>query len=324
MRQRSLVGVGAAVVAVIAFTVLGAAAVTGEAATTQQVTVSITCQPATAQPGRTVGCTVTVTNLGGNNVTRVVVKDDAPGGTFKSTDEPSVCTGLETSTLTCSISKLTAVGTPGSTFTETHELQTASSPGTFRQTISGQYSSPTGNNRGSVAIGPVTKDTTLDPSADYDGRFANDDGDNVQTAGELSGTNPYVTSATVNGLPFEVGLEVREHTPGSGDLINCSPPAQGGCLGNQVLEFSITELVDDLPDTYTLKVQVAGEFVLNTKVEDLIVRHDGVPVPYDPAGDPTTEVFIFSRTKDPSTKDVTFIIKGPGTGNGGWGVGRPG
>jgi uncharacterized repeat protein (TIGR01451 family) len=313
MRLGSLLVAGLGVVAVIALTVLGGA-VTSQAATTQQVKSSINCEPATVKPGRTVGCTLTVTNEGGNNVTKVVVTDQAPGGTFLSTDD-SRCTGLNTATLTCNIAKLAS----GEQFIETHELQVPSSGTSIVQTVTGRYS-PNPNGRGSDTIPEITKTTTLDPSADYDGTFANSNGDSVGTGTAISGSNPYTTSATVNGTTFEVGLTVREHTPGPDDAQNCPP---SGCLGNQVIEFSITELVDELPDTYTLIIRIAGEVVGNTKIEDLVVRHDGNVVPFDPTGTLTDPAgaFIFDRSKANSTKIATFIIKGPGDGNGGWGVG---
>jgi uncharacterized repeat protein (TIGR01451 family) len=312
MRLGSLLVAGLGVVAVIALTVLGGA-VTGQAATTQQVKAGIVCEPAEVAPSRTVGCTLTVTNEGGNNVTKVVVTDQAPGGTFLSTDD-SGCTGLNTATLTCNIAKLAS----GEQFIETHELQVPSSGTSIVQTVTGRYS-PNPNGRGSDTIPEITKTTTLDPSADYDGTFANSNGDSVGTEAGHSLDNPYVTSATVNGTTFEVGLTVREQGAGPGNE-NC--PATG-CLGDQVIEFNITPLVDDIPDTYTLVITIAGEVVGNAKIEDLVVRHDGNVVPFDPTGTLTDPAgaFIFDRSKANSTKIATFIIKGPGDGNGGWGVG---
>ena len=126
---------------------------------------------------------------------------------------------------------------------------------------------------------------------------------------------PYTTSATVNGTTFEVGLSVEEKPAADGD-VNCP----SGCLGDQVVEFNITELVDELPDTYTLIITIAGEVVGNTKIEDLVVRHDGDVVPLCPDKDPAGAC-ISDRFKVPSTKIATFEITGPGDGNGSWGVG---
>ena len=63
---------------------------TGQAAVTQQVSAALTCQPETVKPGNTVGCELTVSNTGGNNVNQVVVTDEAPGGTFLSSSS-SLC-----------------------------------------------------------------------------------------------------------------------------------------------------------------------------------------------------------------------------------------
>jgi Domain of unknown function DUF11 len=292
-------------------------AVTGHAAAPQQVTASLKCEPGTVKPeqGQTVGCTLTVENIGGNNVTKVLVTDKATGGKFLSTIGSLPCTGIGTDTLTCNIAKLAA----GAKVVETHELEVATTGTSFLQDLEGRYS-PKPNSRDSDMIMAQDKVTTLDRDADFDGRFANLNGDSVQTGTGLSEDNPYVTSATVNGTTFEVGLSVREQTPGPDQAENC-PPA--GCLGDQVVEFNITKLVDELPDTYTLIITIAGEVVGNTKIEDLVLRHDGAevgPCTEDPLSDPAGACTT-NRFKNPSTKIATFEITGPGDGNGSWGVG---
>jgi len=293
-------------------------AVTGHAATTQQVTATLSCVPDTVKPeeGQTVGCTLTVTNVGGNNVTKVQVQDRAPGGTFLSTHflptSGSSCTGLTTDTLTCTIDKLAA----GAKFIETHELEVPASETPFLQTVDGRFS-PNSNKRASDTIEPVVVPTTLLDNPDFDGRFANGNGDSVETDTALSEDNPYTTFATLNGSTFEVGLTVREQTPGPDEAENCPP---SGCLGNEVIEFSITPLVDKLPETYTLIITIAGEVVGNAKIGDLVVRHDGHEVGLCPDTDPAGAC-ISDRSKAPSTKIATFEITGPGDGNGSWGVG---
>jgi Domain of unknown function DUF11 len=299
------------------------AAVTGHAAAPQQVTASLKCEPGTVKPeqGQTVGCTLTVSNIGGNNVTKVLVTDKATGGKFLSTTGSLPCTGIGTDTLTCNIAKLAA----GAKVVETHELEVATTGEEFLQDLEGRYS-PNPNNRNTDTIAAEDKVTILDPDADFDGRFANLDGDSVSTGAGLSEDNKYVTSATVNGTTFdttfEVGLTVREKDAEDGD-VNCPP---SGCLGNEVIEFNITPLVDelpDLPDTYTLIITIAGEVVGNTKIEDLVLRHDGFevgPCTDDPLSDPAGACTT-NRFKDPSTKIATFEITGPGDGNGSWGVG---
>jgi uncharacterized repeat protein (TIGR01451 family) len=313
--KRGRTGVALAMAGLLVGGIWLGVAVTGHAANPQQVTASLKCEPGTVKPeqGQTVGCTLTVENIGGNNVTKVVVTDTATGGKFLSTSD-SRCTGLNTDTLTCKVAKLAA----GAKFIETHELQVATTGTSFLQDLEGRYS-PNDNNRNSDAILAEDKVTILNTSADFDGRFANGNGDSVETDTALSEDNPYTTFATLNGSTFEVGLTVREQTPGPAEAENCPP---SGCLGNEVIEFNITPLFDDLPDTYTLIITIAGEVVGNAKIGDLVVRHDGHVVGLcpdtdsDPAG-----ACISDRSKAPSTKIATFTITGPGDGNGSWGVG---
>ena len=315
---RSLLVTGFGVIAAIAFTVLGGIAVTGQAATTQQVIATLTCQPATVKPGNTVGCTLTVSNTGGNNVTKTVVTDAAPGGKFLSSSS-SLCTGINTDTLTCDIGKLTAVGTAESSFTETHELQVPSSGTSLVQTVAGRFS-PNPNNRASDTIQPPAPVTTsLNSSADFDGRFANAGGENVQTGG-LSADNPYSTGATVLGATtFAVGLTVLEQSAGNSN-VNCP----NGCFGGQVIHFDITPLAGSVfPSSYELTALISGLVIPNNKkAADIVVRHDGVVVPLCSSGqtDPTGSCVV-SKTIKSSTKIATIEIEGPGTGNGSWGFG---
>lgn len=317
MRRRSLLVTGCGVIAAIALAVMGGAAVAGQAASTQQVAAALTCQPETVKPGNTVGCVLTVSNNGGNNVNQVVVTDEAPGGTFlpSSSSLCDVGDGADADTLTCEIGKLTAVGTPGATFTETHELQTPSSGTSLVQTVNGRFS-PNKNNRASDTIAPVTEETNLNPSADFDGTFANADGEDVQT-GELSSTNPYSTGASVLGTTFAVGLTVLEQSAGNSN-VNCP----NGCLGGQVIQFDITPLDGvTFPESYELTALISGLVVPNNKkAQDIVVRHEGEIVPLCPDTDPTDSCVV-SKTIQPSTKIATIKIEGPGDGNGGWGFG---
>lgn len=313
--RRSLLVTGLGVMAAIAaLAVLGGVAVTGQAATTQQVIATLTCQPATVQPGNTVGCTLTVSNTGGNNVTKVVVTDAAPGGKFLSSSS-SLCTGINTDTLTCDIGKLNA----GSSFTETHELQAPSSGTSLVQTVTGRFS-PNPNNRASDTIQPPAPVTTsLNSSPDFDGTFANAGGENVQTGG-LSAGNPYSTGASVLGATtFAVGLTVLEQSAGNSN-INCP----NGCFGGQVIQFDITPLAGSaFPASYELTALISGLVIPNNqKAEDIVVRHDGAIVPLCSSGqtDPTGSCVV-SKTIQPSTKIATIKVQGPGAGNGGWGFG---
>jgi uncharacterized repeat protein (TIGR01451 family) len=316
MRQRRWITTGFGLMAAIALAVLGGAAVSGQAAVTQQVTAEVACQPATVKPGRTTGCLLTVSNNGGNNVTKLVVTDTASGGTFLSPSSSKCITAG--ATLTCDIGKLTGVGTAGSSFTVTYELQVpASGTDPVVQTVTGKFA-PNPNNRASDTIEPEVLSTQLDDSADFDGRFANAAGESVQTSIAISGDNPYSTAATVQGTTFAAGLAVREEEEPEENNINC--PATG-CLGGQVIEFSITPLAGVFPTTFTLTVTIAGEVVGNgTKEEDLDVRHDGAVVPLCPATDPVGAC-IADRDIAPSTKIATIVIVGLGNGNGGWGFG---
>lgn len=315
VRQRSLFAAGFGVIVAIALAVLGGAAVTGQAGTTQQVTADLTCQPATVKPGKTVGCTLTVSNTGGNSVSKVVVTDVAPGGTFLSSSS-SRCTGIGTDTLSCDIGKLTAFGTAGSSFTETHELEVPSSGTSLTQTVTGKFS-PNPNNRGSDTIAPVTVTTNLESSADFDGTFADAGGESVQTGGGISASNPYTTGGTVLGTAaFATGLTVHEQSAG-----NNNPNCPNGCFGGQVIQFDITPLVgSSFPASFTLTWTISGQVIpRGTKAGDIVVTHNGFTTPdclTDPDG-----ACIVQKTINPMTNDATIQAQGPGTGNGGWGTG---
>jgi uncharacterized repeat protein (TIGR01451 family) len=314
--------VGVALVMLLGVSALGGAAATGEASTTQQVVATLTCQPATVTPGSTVGCTLTVKNTGLNNVNQVVVTDNAPGGTFL-TSSSSLCTGASTSpgagtaTLSCNIGKLAASGTAGSIFTETHELQVPSSGTSLVQTVEGRFS-PKPNSRASDTISTVTLTTSLDSSADFDGRFANANGESVHTGGGISATNPYTTGATVLGTAFATGLTVREQSAGNNNQ-NCP----NGCFGGQVIQFDITPLDGvTYPASFTLTTQVFGGVIPpGTKAADVVVTHDGATVPDCTADTDPDLSCIVVKTIAPSTKTLMLEVKGPGDGNGGWGVG---
>jgi uncharacterized repeat protein (TIGR01451 family) len=313
--------VGFALVMFVVLAGLGGAA-TGQAATTQQVKAELTCQPATVKPGRTVGCTLTVTNSGTNNVNQVVVTDKAPGGKFL-TSSSALCTGastdleLATDTLSCAIGKLTASGTAGSVFTETHELLVPSSGTELVQTVDGRFS-PKPNSRASDTIETVTLSTTLNGTANFDGTFANAGGESVQTGGGISASNPYTTGATVLGTSFATGLTVKEQSAGENNA-NCP----NGCFGDQVIQFDITPLDGvTFPASFTLETQVSGDVIPNgTKAKDVQLTHDGSPV-LECTEDTGPEVScIVEKTIAPSTKILTIEVRGPGDGNGGWGVG---
>ena len=321
--------VGVALVMLLGIGMLGGAAVKGQAATTQQVTAELLCQPATVKPGNTVGCTLTVTNLGGNNVTKVVVTDDASGGKFLSSSQSSRCTIKTDTQLSCDIGKLTAVGTGGSSFfTETHELQVPSTGISLGQTVTGRYS-PNPNNRASDIITPTpfTVRTSLDDDANFDGTFANANEDSVQTDG-ISALNPYSTGATVLGATFAAGLTVREQNAEDDDL-NCPP---NGCFGGQVIQFDITPLVStfpaSFPASFTLTATISGNVIPNgTKAGDIVVTHKTatgvftVPDCGSIEGTDEAGACIVSKTINPKTKIATIKAQGPGTGNGGWGFG---
>ena len=323
-RRRVVLFAGAMLVLVCA-AVLGGAAVPGQAAgpTNQKVEAALACQPGTVAPGAPIGCTLTVTNQGGNTVNNTTVTLTASGGSYESTTKPANCTISENKlVLTCAIGKLNAVNTPGSSFTETHELLAPASGDEVTQLFDGRYSSETTNKRGSDLIKVTFTNpykTMLKDSADFDGKFSNDATDSVQTDPiSTADGNLYSTGATLGTTGFAVGLTVEEKAAGNSNP-NCPST---GCFGAQVIDFNITPL-DGLtyPETFQLTIKVyVGPGVQAT---DLDVKHDGFDVSLctasvqtDPKG-----ACIFSRSVDPSTKIATIVINGLGPGNGGWGVG---
>lgn len=292
----------------------------------QKVEASLSCQPGTVAPStttnlNTTGCTLTVTNQGGNNVNNTTVTVTASAGSYVSTSDSRCSISADKLVLTCAIGKLTAVGTGAtSMFTETHELQAPTSGSSISQTVSGRYSSETGNNRGNDSIKVTSTNplpTNLNGSADFDGKFSNDAADSVQTD-PITTENLYSTGATLGTTGFAVGLTVLEKAAGSSNP-NCPTT---GCFGAQVIDFNITPLDGvTYPATFQLTIQVyVGPGVQAT---DLDVKHDTFPVSLcsasvqtDPKG-----ACVFSRTVAPSTKIATIVINGLGPGNGGWGVG---
>jgi len=307
--------------------ILGGAAVPGQAAgpANQKVEAALACEPGTVAPGAPIGCTLTVTNQGGNTVNNTTVTVTASGGSYLSTTQPTFCTiSADKLLLTCTIGKLNAVNTPGSSFTETHELQAPGSGSSIAQTVAGRYSSESGNKRGSDTIMVTSTNplvTSLNESADFDGKFSNEATDFVQTD-PISTGNPYSTGATLGTTGFAVGLTVEEKAAGSNNP-NCPST---GCFGAQVIDFNITPLGDSaFPSSFTLTIKVyVGPGVQET---DLDVRHTTtlygtnlVPLCSSNTTDPSGDC-ITSRTIDPSTKIATIVITGPGSGNGGWGVG---
>jgi uncharacterized repeat protein (TIGR01451 family) len=316
---------GTAVLAIVV--VLGGVVMTGQAATVQQVVATNVCQPSpNAKPGTTIGCVLTVTNNGANSANSVVVSDLVSGGGTLLTTSNSRCT-ISGNTLTCTIGKLTGAGTSGATFSETHDIQLPDSiPGAVDQTVSGRYS-PKPNSRDSDQIGPVLTTTTLDDSDDFDAKLAKIDGDSVQTGQSISGSNPYSTGATVSGTTaFASGLWVREVGSPTPDV------CPDGCYGAQMIEFHINPLTGTpYPASFTMTIVIAGEAIgAGTKKEDLDVRHhttsgtyltpNCTTPPALPATDPTGDCVV-SKSIEPSTKEATIVITGPGTGNGPWGVG---
>ena len=286
-------------------------AVTGQAATTQQVKANLACEPGTAKS--TVGCAVTITNVGGNNVTKIELTVTATAGTFLNSSDPRC--QPNGSTLTCKIPKMSA----GQIIVETHELQLTA---TATQTMLGRFS-PNPNGRGSddiivTPIGGVT--TTLNSSNDFDGQFADSNMDDVQTATNLSANNFYSTGATLAGAGFTVGLTVNERNV-SGVTSNCPT----GCFGAQEIDFEITPLPNtSFPNLYTLVIKIADAAIPNSVDEDeLDVRHDGDPVPLcDGDTLPANEPCIVDRDiANGSAKNATIIVSGPGDENGSWGVG---
>jgi uncharacterized repeat protein (TIGR01451 family) len=303
---------------------------TGQAATVQQVVATNVCQPSpSAKPGTTIGCVLTVTNNGTNSANSVIVANvvDA-GATFLTTSDSRCAISDDKLTLTCTIGKLTGTGTPGATFSETHDVQLPSSPDdtVITQTVRGRYS-PKPNSRDSDTIGPVLTTTTLDDSDDFDAKLAKNDGDSVQTGQSISGSNPYSTGATVSGTTaFASGLWVREVGSPTPDV------CPDGCYGAQMIEFHINPLTGTpYPASFTMTIVIAGEAIgSGTKTADLDVRHhttsgtyltpNCTTPPAPPATDPTGDCVV-SKSIDPSTKIATIVITGPGTGNGPWGVG---
>ena len=300
----------------------------------QKVEASLSCQPGTVAPStttdlNTTGCTLTVANQGGNNVNNTTVSVTASAGSYVSSSDSRCSISEDKLVLTCAIGKLTAVGTgTTSRFTETHELQAPTSGLSISQTVSGRYSSETGNNRGNDTIKVTSTNplvTTLNGSADFDGKFSNDAADSVQTDPiSTADNNLYSTGATLGTTGFAVGLTVLEKAEGSSNP-NCPST---GCFGAQVIDFNITPLDGvTYPATFQLTIQVyVGPGVQAT---DLDVKHDTFDVSLctasiqtDPKG-----ACIFSRTVHPSTKIATIVINGVGfkdgvgPGNGGWGVG---
>jgi len=312
MRHIRWPAAGFGVVLGFALAVAGGTAVMSQAATTQQVTASLNCEPGTVKPGRSIGCVLTVANNGGNNVVKVVVFDDASGGTFLSSSS-SLCTGLTTATLMCNIGKLVA----GGTFTTALELEAASTGTSLAQTVSGRFSTNP-NNRGSDTIPSVPLDTPFDDSPDFDGRFVDASGESVQTD-TASPTNPYSTAATVAGTLFASGLTVDDGLDAVEGDVNCPPT---GCFGGKFIQLSITPLTGDYPASFTMTWTISGDFVpRGTKAADIEIRHNGVLQQLCPTTDPVTGDCVVSKTVDVMTNDTTIEVTGPGSGNGDWGTG---
>jgi len=288
----------------------------------QKVEAALACEPGTVAPGAPIGCTLTVANKGGNAVNNTTATVTASAGSYLSTSSSLCSISEDELVLTCTIGKLSAVNTAGSTFTETHELQaplqTSGLPTSVTQTVAGRYSSESGNKRGSDTITvPAPLSTSLNSSPDFDGTFSTEADDSVQTDPITTG-NPYSTGATLGTTGFAVGLTVEEKNV-VGVNQNC-PIA--GCFGGQIIDFNITPLDGvTYPDTFQLTIQVyVGPGVQAT---DLDVKHDGAVVSLctvSPKTDPKGAC-IFSRTVQSSTKIATIVINGLGPGNGGWGVG---
>lgn len=327
-RQRGAFFAGAMLVLACA-AVLGGGAMPGQAAgpANQKVEAALACEPGTVAPGAPIGCTLTVENKGGNTVNNTTVTVTASGGSYDSTDSTLCSISEDELVLTCTIGKLNAVNTPGSSFSETHELLAPTSGSSVTQFVEGRYSSATGNKRGSDTISvtstPNPLPTDLDESADFDGKFSNSAGDSVQTDPiSTADNNLYSTGATLGTTGFAVGLTVEEKAAGSNNP-NCPST---GCFGAQVIDFNITPLGDSaFPSSFTLTIKVyVGPGV---QVTDLDVRHTTtlygtnlVPLCSSNTTDPSGDC-ITSRTIEPSTKIATIVITGPGSGNGGWGVG---
>jgi hypothetical protein len=321
--RRRVVFFAGVVLVLVGAAVLGGAAMPGQAAgpANRKVEASLSCQPSTVAPGAPIGCTLTVANKGGNAVNNTTATVTASAGSYLSTSSSLCSISEDELVLTCTIGKLSAVNTAGSTFTETHELQaplqTSGLPTSVTQTVAGRYSSESGNKRGSDTITvPAPLSTSLNSSPDFDGTFSTEADDSVQTDPITTG-NPYSTGATLGTTGFAVGLTVEEKAEGSNNP-NCPST---GCFGAQVIDFNITPLDGvTYPETFQLTIKVyVGPGVQAT---DLDVKHDGSPVGLCP--DTQTDpkgACIFSRTVEPSTKVATIVINGEGDGNGGWGVG---
>lgn len=317
-------GVALAIAGLLVGGVLFGAAVSGEAAVTQQVKAALSCEPGTVTTGTTVGCLLKVTNEGSNTVHSVTVTVVANnGGTFVPSSL-ELCTPNGTNTtLTCDIGTLTGSGGANPVFTETYELQMpAPTPpadgASVTQTASGRYAQKP-NNRGSIVIDAVSDTTHQDDDPDFDGRFSDSETESVATGTGLNEDNPYSTGAALFGS-FTVGLSVRERDVNP----TTSPNCPSGCFGAQEIDFDITPLDGaTFPDTYTLEITIADEAIPNSVKEDeLDVRHDTVSVPLcDEDTSPEDEPCIVDRDIDNRTKIATIIVSGPGDQNGSWGVG---
>jgi hypothetical protein len=295
----------------------------GQAATTQQVQATTSCQPGTVKPGKSTGCLLTVTNIGGNNVNSVTVTDTASAGTFSSSSSSCTASG---STLTCSFDKLAGAGTPGATKSARYELLAPATGSSVRQDFTGRYSSPTGNHRGSdnITFTPPFVTTTLDSSTDFDATFSDTATDSVQTDAISTG-NRYSTGATLGTTGFAVGLSLRERAPST--IAEATALCPSGCFGGQVIQFDITPLPDSpYPASFQLTINVyVGPGVKGSDIDVLHTPTGGstattVLACSDPRPDPPIDC-IASKAIDPSTKIATIAVTGPGSGNGGWGVG---
>lgn len=319
MRQRGMFVAGLGLVAVIALTVLGGAAMTGHAAVTQRVTAAPNCEPGTVTTGTTVGCRLTVTNQGSNTVHDVVVTVEVKNGGTLIPSSLELCTPNGTNTiLTCNVGSLSGVGTLGSEFTETYEVQMPANGAAVTQTSSGRYAQKP-NNRGSVLIQAVDDITQQLDDPDFDALYSDSETDSAQTAAGLGEDNPYSTGADLFGS-FTVGLSVRERDVNP----ETSPNCPNGCYGAQEIDFDISPLSGTAdPTSYTLTIEIADAAIPPGVQEDEIeVFHDLVQVPLCADADPAEEPCILSQdiaTGNP--KDATIVITGPGDQNGSWGVG---
>ncbi len=289
----------------------------------QKVEASLSCQPGTVAPStttdlNTTGCTLTVTNQGGNNVNNTTVSVTASAGSYVSKSDSRCSISEDKLVLTCAIGKLTAVGTGAtSMFTETHKLQVPTSGLSISQTVSGRYSSESGNKRGSDTVMVTSTNplvTNLKDTADFDGTFSNAAADSVQTD-PISPNNLYSTGATLGTTGFAVGLTVEEKAEGSNNP-NCPST---GCFGAQVIDFNITPLDGvTYPATFQLTIQVyVGPGVQATALD---VKHDTFDVSLctasiqtDPKG-----ACIFSRTVVPArrSRPSSSTVSAPGTAAG--------